>query len=70
MTARRSRSGVAITESLLAMTGMADNPELMACVESWYFSLSFATACSRNSISVLGMENSNLTATLLNIAEC
>lgn len=24
----------AITESLMAMTGMADNPELIACVES------------------------------------
>jgi len=42
-----------ITVSLTVITGIADNPELKAWVESWYFSLSFVTDCSRNSISAL-----------------
>lgn len=45
----------AFTESLMAMTGIADSPELIACVDSWYFSRSFETACSKYSISDLFM---------------
>lgn len=43
----------------MAMTGIADNPELIAWVDCWYFSLSRTTDCSRSLISDLhGKEQS------------